>query len=1562
MQHKLLQSLIFFLLLSSGLRAQGLFSCQPSPNLPGTSKCTTSCINCNLHDTQSSTNIPIPPGETVCLGIALDNPRWFGFIAGTAALTLEIIPSNCSGPNGLEAAVIKDCGTFALACQNGVLGGAGQPIFLIMNNLVVGENYQLVVDGFFGETCNFIIKEFSGSTIPPPLGAIGAIQGLSQVCPQATVTYSIVPVSGAVSYTWTSPPGTQINNGPNSVTLDATTGYTVDIKFGNVGGSICVTASNACSPAVQACKQVSNVPLPIFNLPDETICYENTPYDWPEAPYTTLVAPGTYTLVSTPYSSYIGCDSIVRQKIKILPWNIRTLPPIFLCQGEAYTINGVDYNQTGTYQEVLQTEFTGCDSTVNFSIIVIPVNAVAQQPDTITCAIASVPLTGNGSTTGGNSVIYNWINSSGQSISNTLNATATAQGNYYLIVQNSAGGKTCKDTAAVVVPADLAVPQAVSGPPQVLNCAITQVQLQGSGSVGAQYTYFWTASNGGNIVSGTTTLTPTANAAGTYKLRVTNQSNGCTANSTTTVTIQNVPPTLSLSGGTFTCTTPTVTLQSTTNAFNATYAWTGPNGYTSNLQNPTVNLDGDYVLVVTDGTTGCTSTGVATVVANNAPPGASAGSGAITCADTIFALNGASPTGGSGFSWTGPNGFISTLPNPLITVPGTYNLLVTGTNGCTSTAVSTVNLNNTPPGASATVSSSLNCNNTLVNLVSTSTTNPAILSHVWTNPDGSLDTTGTVALLVVNTPGVYGVVITNTTSGCVSTASVTVIQHQNVSASISAQQNVSCFGANDGSLSAAATGGDGQYTYLWNNGADTAAIANLNNGTFTVTITDSENCSATVTSIVTEPEAVNANVSATSQSALGVNDGTAMANTTGGTPVYTYLWNTGDLTQTITGLEPGFYTVTVTDTNGCTNVQTANVSPYNCVIEALVQSGNVSCYGAADGSASLNISGGAMPFTLSWSNGAVTDTVNNLEPGQYAVSLIDGANCPVVVNFVITGPDTLLANAAGTGTSGPTTNNGTAAAAPSGGSGLYNYEWSTGETSAAIAGLSGGLYTVTVTDSNGCTAIQTVEVPVGNCGLESDFLSIQPTCSGLSNGEATVVINGGTGPFSYNWSSGGNQATESGLGGGVYQISLTDANGCEVIDTVLLTEPPALSIALDSTTVTTCATAPEGSASVSATGGTGLVSFAWSDGQTGQSAINLIEGTYAATATDENGCTSTIPVSIITIDLEAPVILADSVEVPLGPIGSVTLTTQNLGAQVSDNCQIASVSIEPNAFQCDDLGNHEVSITVTDDAGNVSSDTITVTIVDNSSPTLVCPASIVRCFGNTLVEYAAPTATDNCLGIGGVFVLLQGQPSGTNFPQGTTTNIYSYTDGQGNVGSCSFEVTLLSQLTVALDSVINDNGDNHVGAIDITVSGSLSPYSFEWQLNGQIIPDTTEDLNGIGHGDYTVFITDANGCTVQSQVIEVDSLTSTGNPSLIELVGIYPNPTSGRVTVVFPDQFIGKDAYLSVFDATGRRVKEQQSNQQKQVQVDLSGLSDGLYSMLIRIEGQQTVRKIVVDK
>ncbi|MCB9315754.1 MAG: SprB repeat-containing protein [Lewinellaceae bacterium] len=193
--------------------------------------------------------------------------------------------------------------------------------------------------------------------------------------------------------------------------------------------------------------------------------------------------------------------------------------------------------------------------------------------------------------------------------------------------------------------------------------------------------------------------------------------------------------------------------------------------------------------------------------------------------------------------------------------------------------------------------------------------------------------------------------------------------------------NVLCNGGADGTATASGTGGSGNgYSYLWSSGANTDTADALSAGTYMVTVTDSENCTSTASVTITQPAVLNANATATGETSLGASDGTATAAPSGGTTPYTYLWSTSGTTEMISGLAPGNYTVTITDNNACTAVQTVTVNSFNCTISATTAVTNVSCNGAADGSATANVSGAAQPVTFLWSNGDTTATSSNLAP------------------------------------------------------------------------------------------------------------------------------------------------------------------------------------------------------------------------------------------------------------------------------------------------------------------------------------------------------------------------------------------------------------------------------------------------------------------------------------------------------------------------------------------------------------------------------------------------------
>ncbi|MFM2368061.1 MAG: hypothetical protein RL619_357, partial [Bacteroidota bacterium] len=258
----------------------------------------------------------------------------------------------------------------------------------------------------------------------------------------------------------------------------------------------------------------------------------------------------------------------------------------------------------------------------------------------------------------------------------------------------------CSGTDVVLVTLNNTPPNADAGADKVLTCTTTSIALSGSSST-AGATFAWVASNGGHIVSGATTATPTVDAAGTYTLTVTNPANGCTATDVALVTLNNTPPNVDAGADkVLTCTTTSIALSGSSSTAGATFAWVASNGghivSGATTATPTVDAAGTYTLTVTNPANGCTATDVALVTLNNTPPNAAAGDDVqIVCGKTTATLSGSSSTSNVSFSWVASNGghIVSgaDTATPIVDHDGTYTLTVTSlTNGCTATDVALV--------------------------------------------------------------------------------------------------------------------------------------------------------------------------------------------------------------------------------------------------------------------------------------------------------------------------------------------------------------------------------------------------------------------------------------------------------------------------------------------------------------------------------------------------------------------------------------------------------------------------------------------------------------------------------------------------------------------------------------------------------------------------------------------------------------------------------------------------------------------------------------------------------
>ncbi len=300
--------------------------------------------------------------------------------------------------------------------------------------------------------------------------------------------------------------------------------------------------------------------------------------------------------------------------------------------------------------------------------------------------------------------------------------------------------------------------------------------------------------------------------------------------------------------------------------------------------------------------------------------------------------------------------------------------------------------------------------------------------------------------------------------------------------------NVSCYGLQNGSATAVATGGNGAYAYAWSNAQSTATIQNLTPGTYQVTVSDGTGATATSITVISQPPQLGVITFGTDQICDVAPDGTATAVPYGGTPPYAYAWNNGAVTAQITQLVAGNYTVTVTDAHGCEAVDICTVTSFGEGVWVSAESTNATCAGGGhDGTAHASPMTGTPPYTFLWSNGATTQDISGLAPGIYSVQVTDANGCANLFGSSVT--ITLIPGFSITPVVTPETcynaADGSISLTLLNGQPPYDIQWSNGANGATLQNLSSGVYSVTISDGTGCLQTEAFTVGLGwpnSCG------------------------------------------------------------------------------------------------------------------------------------------------------------------------------------------------------------------------------------------------------------------------------------------------------------------------------------------------------------------------------------------------------------------------------------------------------------------------------------------------
>ena len=358
-------------------------------------------------------------------------------------------------------------------------------------------------------------------------------------------------------------------------------------------------------------------------------------------------------------------------------------------------------------------------------------------------------------------------------------------------------------------------------------------------------------------------------------------------------------------------------------------------------------------------------------------------------------------------------------------------------------------------------------------------------------------------------------------------------------------------GSSTGGVDISVTGGTPPYTYLWSNGAPTQDISGVGAGVYTVTVTDKNLCT-----FIPDPFIVGAEIVAavTDVSCNGGNDGSINLSAAFGTPPYTFVWNTTppQTTEDISNLKAGTYCVTITDSGGSTRDSCFTVSqPAKLIVTATVTNDvNQNCQGAID----LNVTGGSLPYTYIWSNGASSPDLTALCSGQYCVTVTDAKGCVVDTCFnVFAGGISVSLVATQYGNFQTSCNNicdGDITSVVTGGGSNITYQWSNGATTEDLNNLCAGTYTVTVTDVASTQTATATIVLLAPPPIVLTYITTNPTDYITSNGAIAVIVNGGFPPYTYQWTGpvSGTTAALNNVPAGTYTVNVTDANGCEVLD------------------------------------------------------------------------------------------------------------------------------------------------------------------------------------------------------------------------------------------------------------------------------------------------------------------------------------------------------------------------------------------------------------------------------
>ena len=1106
----------------------------------------------------------------------------------------------------------------------------------------------------------------------------------------------------------------------------------------------------------------------------------------------------------------------------------------------------------------------GCEASTNVTI---------TQPQVLSVlSSAAVPVTCNGTSTGsiavqaaGGTPAYSYNLMPGNTTNTSGSFTASPAGTYTVTVTDTKG---CSITTNVTITQPTAVAWSSVNKTNLLCNGINtgDISALASGGTGT-ITYQLLPAASINTTGLFTSL-----SANTYTVQATD-ANNCsistivTITQPTTISISNIASTLPTcnpgNDGTLTVTatggTPSYSYQLNSNAYQAGNNFAGLG-------------TGIYTVTVID-MNGCTATSTKSLVTPNSPTITSATNTNINCNGQNNATIQVVASGGTGaLNYT-------LLPNNLSNATGTFNSLiannytvtVTDFNGCI--VQTTINITQPLPLIfNSVITQPILCfggnNGSILATTSGGTGN---INYVL-QPNNINNATGVFNNLSSTN---YTILATDANACSISTV-INLLQPTQLVLDSIVNPSPTCAASN---FTVYAHGGTPPYSYTLNNGLPTTSnyFTNITPGIYTVVVTDANGCSvSTIKSIIAPNAPIITSLSVKNVSCFGFNDG-LISNivASGGNGIYTFsiLPNNG-----FSNLIANTYAVIVTDGNSCTSSSIVNITQPTALSTSSITKSDISCHNLTDGSVTVVGVGGSGSLDYKLLPNNITNTTGtfaNLSFGSYTVSITDDSSCTYNVPLVINNPPALgFLSVAITPISCNGLANASVVAIASGGSGgnifSLNPALSLPNTTGIFQSLYANTYTITVTDTNGCNKDSVFTLNQAPPVSGSFIVQQNVSCNGGSNGSFIAYANTGNSPFTYyllNSTLSNTTGIFNNLSAGTYSVQIVDATMCgTIISPIVITQPTSLSWTNVFTVNLKCSSDLTDSVSVSAAGGTGLITYSISplgpQNNTVGNFNQLSPQTYTVTAKDANNCTiSTIlkvgsnpPIVFTNISILNPICKGDANGfIKLNTVGGLfPYQYQINGNGYTSNSNFVNLSAGNYFIQVKDFNNCQKDTFINlIDAGKLDINYLNVgSVICNNASDATLSIKGTGNYGNIVYSLLPDSITNST----GVF---------NNLASGNYTLIVKDSAGC-TIDTPVYVTPSMNPLSISIDSKnLNCIGNGKEGFAEANVTGGAQPYNYVWNTNPI---QTTKEAYNLTSGYYIVNVADFKGCTIADTV------------------------------------------------------------------------------------------------